>query len=163
MLRKLSLNMTLFVLSIGVSVLAQADVPNKPFLTLVAAEHVMQAALAQAKRLKAPGGSIAVVDDGGHLVLLKRLDNTMPATPPVATGKARTAAIFKTPTAKFETIIRDGRTPMLNIEGFTPMRGGVPIVVGGMVIGAIGVSGAASAAQDEEIALAGAAAIGSQR
>jgi len=141
---------------------AQAEVPSKPYLTLAAAEHVMQAAVREANRLKAPGGSIAIVDDGGHLVLLRRLDNTMPATPPVATGKARTAAIFKTPTSKFETIITEGRTPMLAVEGFMPMRGGVPLVVDGVVIGAIGVSGAASANQDEEIALAGAAVIESQ-
>lgn len=152
---------TLIMLCFGLGTVALADVPTKPYLTLAAAERVMQAAVAEARDLKAPG-SIAIVDDGGHLVLLQRLDNTMPATPPVATGKARTAAIFKTPTAKFETIIRDGRTPMLNIEGFTPMRGGVPIVVDGVVIGAIGVSGAASAVQDEEIALAGAAATGNQ-
>lgn len=156
-------SITLIILYLALVAVAQADVPSKPYLTLAAAEHVMQAALAQAKNLKAPGGTIAIVDDGGHLVLLKRLDHTMPATPPVASGKARTAAIFKTPTAKFETIIRDGRTSMLNIEGFTPMRGGVPIVVDGVVIGAIGVSGAASAKQDEEIALVGAAAIGDQR
>lgn len=155
-------SIALIVMCFGLSAMAQGEVPSKPFLTVATAERVMQTALAEVNRLKAPGGSIAIVDDGGHLVLLKRLDNTMPATPPVAIGKARTAAIFKTPTAKFETIIREGRTPMLNIEGFTPMRGGVPITVDGFVIGGIGVSGAASAAQDEDIALAGAAAIGSE-
>lgn len=154
---------TLFVLtilSLGLGTAPRADVPTKPYLTLADAQHVMQAAMTKAKNVKAPGGSIAIVDDGGHLVLLQRLDNTMPATPPVATGKARTAAIFKTPTSKFETIVTEGRTPMLAVDGFMPMRGGVPLVVNGVVIGAIGVSGAASAAQDEEIALAGAAAIG---
>lgn len=145
---------------IALTVPAAASMPTKPYLTLEHAERVMRAALAEAERLKAPGGSIAIVDDGGHLLLLRRLDNTMPATPPVATGKARTAAIFKTPTARFEEIISNGRTPMLNIADFTPMRGGIPIVVDGVVIGAIGVSGAASAAQDEEIALAGASVIG---
>ena len=153
---------TLMILCMGLGTSAEADVPTKPYLTLTDAQHVMQAALAKATAIKAPGGSIAIVDDGGHLVLLQRLDNTMPATPPVATGKARTAAIFKTPTSKFETIVTEGRTSMLAVEGFMPMRGGVPLVVNGIVIGAIGVSGAASAAQDEEIALAGAAAIGSQ-
>ncbi len=154
-----SITLILLVLTVGSAV--QADVPSKPYLTLAAAERVMHAALSEASRIKAPGGSIAIVDDGGHLVLLRRLDNTMPATPPVAVGKARTAAIFKTPTSKFETIITEGRTPMLAVEGFMPMRGGVPLVIDGVVIGAIGVSGAASAAQDEEIALAGATAIGS--
>lgn len=153
---------SLVFLLIGLVAASYADIPSKPYLNLETADRVLKTALAEAKRLKAPGASIAIVDDGGHLLLLRRLDNTMPATPPVATGKARTAAIFKTPTAKFETIISDGRTPMLAIEGFMPMRGGVPIVIDGFVIGAIGVSGAASAAQDEEIALAGAAAVGQE-
>ena len=159
MRQKIRFLITLTVLSIGLGVVAHADVPTKPYLTLAGAEHVMQAAMAKARAIKAPGGSIAIVDDGGHLVLLQRLDNTMPATPPVAIGKARTAAIFKTPTSKFETIVTEGRTSMLAVEGFMPMRGGVPLVVNDVVIGAIGVSGAASAAQDEEIALAGAAAV----
>jgi len=162
MRQKICSLITLVVLSIGFGSSAHADVPTKPYLTLVDAELVMQAALEKVRAVKAPGGSIAIVDDGGYLVLLRRLDNTMPATPPVATGKARTAAIFKTPTSKFETIITEGRTPMLAVEGFMPMRGGVPLVVDGVVIGAIGVSGAASAAQDEEIALAGAAVLRGQ-
>lgn len=160
--QKNDLSIMLFLLLVVVGSVALAEAPSKPFLTLAAAERVMHAALLEAGRLEAPGGSIAIVDDGGHLVLLRRLDNTMPATPPVAIGKARTAAIFKTPTSRFESIITEGRTPMLAIEGFMPMRGGVPLVVDGVIIGAIGVSGAASAAQDEEIALAGAAALGSE-
>lgn len=160
--KRLAVLATLAVLCLGQSATADTDIPNKPYLSLAAADRMMQAALAYAIKHRAPGASIAIVDDGGHLVMLRRLDNTMPATPPIATGKARTAAIFKTPTARFETIIRDGRTPMLNIEGFTPMRGGVPIIVNEVVIGAIGVSGAASAEQDEEIALAGAAVLGEQ-
>lgn len=133
-----------------------ADPPVKPVLTASAAERVMVAAVKEALRLKAAGGTIAIVDDGGHLLLLKRLDNTMPGTPPVATGKAWTAATFKNPTAKFEEIIRAGRTPMLNIPNMMPMQGGIPLKIEGQVVGGIGVSGAASAPQDEEIAIAGA-------
>jgi glc operon protein GlcG len=144
----------LAMLALAASADAQS-LEHKPALTLEGATEVMAAAKAEAKRLNAPDGTIAIVDDGGHLILLERLDGTFPSTPPVATGKARTAAIFRTPTARFETIIRDGRTPMLNIEGFTPMQGGVPIVAAGHVVGGIGVSGAASAPQDEEIAIAG--------
>jgi glc operon protein GlcG len=81
----------------------------------------------------------------------------------VSAGKARTAALFRKPTRVFEDIIRRGRTPMLKIDDFTPMQGGVPIVVAGEVVGAIGVSGAASAPQDEVLALAGAAAFGGQQ
>lgn len=133
-----------------------ADPPMKPILTASAAERVMAAALKEATRLNAPGGTIAIVDDGGHLLLLKRLDNTMPGTPPVATGKAWTAATFKNPTAKLEEIIRAGRTPMLNIPNVMPMQGGIPLKINGYVVAGIGVSGAASAPQDEEIPIAGA-------
>src|SRR5262249_56952556 len=72
-------------------------------------------------------------------------------------GKARTAVLFKKPTRFFEELINKGRTAMTAVDGFTPLIGGIPIVVDGQVVGGIGVSGAASANQDEELALAGAA------
>jgi glc operon protein GlcG len=113
--------------------------------------------------LNAPGGVIAVVDDGGSLIALERLDNTFAAGSNISIGKARTAALFRKPTKVFEDTINKGRTTMVtvtsDIEGFTPLQGGVPIESDGQVIGAIGVSGAASAQQDEDIALAGAKAI----
>ena len=102
---------------------------------------------------------IAVVDDGGNLMALERLDGTFAAGANISIGKARTAALFKKPTAFFEDIIRKGRTPMVALNDFTPLQGGVPIVVGDQVVGAVGVSGAASAQQDEEMAMAGAAAV----
>jgi glc operon protein GlcG len=139
--------------------IAGVDLDSRPRMTLEGARKVLEAAKAEARRVQAPGGTIAVVDDGGHLLLLERPDGTAPVTPPIAIGKARTAALFRSPTSKFEQIIRDGRTPMLAIEGWTPMQGGVPIVVDGQVVGAVGVSGAASAPQDEEIAIAGAKAL----
>src|SRR5206468_9434196 len=74
-------------------------------------------------------------------------------------GKARTAAIFKKPTKAFEETIKGGRTAMIALNDFTPLQGGVPITIDGQVIGAIGVSGAASAHRDEEIAVAGATAV----
>jgi glc operon protein GlcG len=73
-------------------------------------------------------------------------------------GKARTAAIFKKPTKDFEDTINKGRFTMTALPDFTPLQGGVPIVHDGQVIGAIGVSGAKSAQQDEEVAKAGAVA-----
>jgi glc operon protein GlcG len=136
----------------------QAQVVDKKALTLEGARHVIATAIGEARRLQAPGGVIAVVDDGGHLIALERLDGSFPAAGAIAIGKARTAAIFKRPTRAFEDIIRNGRTPMLALSDFTPLQGGVPLVVGEDVVGAIGVSGAASAQQDEDIALAGAAA-----
>ena len=77
----------------------------------------------------------------------------------ISTGKARTAALFKKPTAAFEELIRGGRTPMIALEDFTPLQGGVPIEVNGTVVGAIGVSGAANQQRDEDVAKAGAAAV----
>jgi glc operon protein GlcG len=117
-----------------------------------------KAAAAEAKAHR-DGGAIAVVDEGGHLLCLERLDRTFPAGANVSIGKARTAALFQKPTGAFEEIIRSGRTPMIALADFTPLQGGVPIVVDGVVIGAIGVSGAASRRRDEAVAQAGAAAL----
>jgi glc operon protein GlcG len=84
---------------------------------------------------------------------------TFAASGPISIGKARTAVLFKKPTAAFEEIIKGGRTPMLTLEEFTPLQGGVPIQVAWTIVGGIGVSGAASAQQDEDVAKAGAAAL----
>lgn len=134
---------------------AGAQVLDKKGIGLDGARHVIAVAVAEATRLKA-GGAIAVVDEGGSLVALERLDGTFAASARIAIGKARTAASFQRPTKAFEDIIRAGRTPMVALEDFTPLEGGVPIVVNGHVVGAVGVSGAASAQQDEEIAQAAA-------
>ncbi|MDX2147354.1 MAG: heme-binding protein [Planctomycetota bacterium] len=127
-------------------------------LTLAGAELVIQAASRFAAG-KAGTGSIAVVDSGGHLLMLHRLDGTFPASARISEGKARTAAIFRKPTRDFEQAINGGRTAMAAMDGWTPLQGGVPVIVDGICVGAVGVSGAASAAQDDEIASAGAAAI----
>lgn len=127
-------------------------------LTLDGAKKVAAAAAANA-RAHGEAAAIAIVDDGGNLISVERLDGTFPAGARISIGKARTAALFKKPTAAFEDIIRNGRTPMIALEDFTPLQGGVPIVVDGAVVGAIGVSGAASAQRDEEVAKAGAAAL----
>src|SRR6266542_4007737 len=103
----------------------------------------------------APGGVIAVVDEGGNLMALERLDGTFAMGATISIGKARTAVLFKKPTRFFEELINKGRTAMTAVDGFTPLIGGIPIVIDGQVVGGIGVSGAASANQDEELALAG--------
>jgi glc operon protein GlcG len=77
----------------------------------------------------------------------------------ISVGKARTAAIFQRPTKVFEDAIKAGRTSMVALSDFTPLQGGIPIMADGRFLGAIGVSGAASAQQDEEIAMAGASAL----
>jgi glc operon protein GlcG len=137
---------------------AQAQTVQKKGLTLEGAKKMIAAAVAEAKSKNAPGGAIAVVDDGGNLVAVERLDNTFAAGANISIGKARTAALFKRPTKFFEDVINKGRIAMATLSDFTPLQGGVPIIVDGQVIGAIGVSGAASAQQDEELAIAGAAA-----
>lgn len=146
-----SLALLMLVLSVSV---AQGQVTDRKVLTLDGAKQVAAAAVAEARRLNAPGGVIAVVDDGGNLMYLERLDGTFPAGAHISTGKARTAALFRRPTSVFENIVNNGRTVMVAIEDFTPLQGGVPVTLNGQIVGAVGVSGAASAQQDEEIAVA---------
>jgi glc operon protein GlcG len=150
---------TLALLFFTANMLHAQPTAQKQTLTLAGAKKVIAAAAAKSKELNAPGAVIAVVDDGGNLMALERLDNTFAAGALISYGKARTSAIFKRPTAVFEKIIREGRTPMVALNDFTPLQGGVPIEMNGQVVGAIGVSGAASAQQDEELALAGANAL----
>ncbi len=141
-----------------VSTQAHAQVAEKRALTLAGAEKVVASALSEARRLKTTG-AVAVVDDGGNLLALERIDGTFAAAGRISTGKARTAALFKKPTRAFEEIIGKGRTAMVALEDFTPLQGGIPLMVDGQIVGAVGVSGAASAQQDEELAVAAAAAL----
>src|SRR5437899_8821173 len=138
---------------------AQAQVSDKRVLNLEGAKKVIAAAVAEAKSKNAPGAAIAVVDEGGNLVAVERLDNTFAAGANISIGKARTAVLFKRPTKFFEDVINKGRTAMTTLNDFTPLQGGIPIIVDGQIIGAVGVSGAASAQQDEELAIAGANAL----
>jgi glc operon protein GlcG len=142
-----------------VATLVTAQTVEKKTLTLKGAESVIAAAKAEAQKLQAPGGVIAVVDDGGNLMALERLDGTFSAGANISIGKARTAVMFKKPTRFFEELINSsgkGRTVMTALENFTPLIGGIPITVDGQIVGGVGVSGAASADQDEKLAIAGA-------
>lgn len=143
--------------------LPSAALAEKKEMTLEIAKKLIGAAVAEAKTKSAPGGAIAVVDAGGHVVAVERLDNTFAAGANISIGKARTAALFKRPTKFFEDVINKGRTAMASLPDFTPLQGGIPIVVDGEIIGAVGVSGAASAQQDEELAIAGANALASMK
>lgn len=139
-----------------------ADSMNQQQLTLDGAQRVVSAAVAYARKNNAPGGAIAVVDNGGHIILVERLDGTFAAGATISIGKARTAVMFKRPTKGIEDIINKGRTamvPVAEVTWFTPLQGGVPLMIGNEIVGGIGVSGAASAQQDEEIAIAGAQAL----
>jgi len=138
---------------------AYAQVADKKSLTLEGARTVIAGAKQYAAANKAPGGVIAVVDDGGNLIALERLDGTFSAGSNISVGKAKTAVMFKRPTKFFEDLIKNGRTAMVALPDFTPLQGGVPIVIEGQIIGGVGVSGAASAIQDEELALAGVGAL----
>ena len=137
----------------------RAQIVEKKSLDLSGAKKAIAAAADYAKKNNAPGGVIAVVDEGGNLMALERLDGTFAMGATISIGKARTAVLFKKPTRFFEELINKGRTAMTAVNGFTPLIGGIPIVVDGQVVGGIGVSGAASANQDEELALAGANAV----
>ncbi len=149
----------ILVLFLMFSGLLQAQVVDKKGMSLEGARIVIVGAVEEAKKLNAPGGVIAVVDEGGNLVAVERLDNTFAAGANISIGKARTAAIFKRPTKVFEDVIKNGRTSMVALADFTPLQGGIPILIDGQVVGAVGVSGAASAEQDEQLAIAGANAL----
>jgi len=131
---------------------------DKHVLTLAGARTVAAAAEAEAKRLNTTG-AVAVVDDGGNLLYLMRIDRTFPAGSAVAIEKARTAATFRMPTRNLEDAVKNGRVSLVAVSAMTPLAGGVPIVIDGEIVGAVGVSGAASAQQDEELAKVAAAAI----
>lgn len=136
------------------AVAAQAQLPTKQVLTLDTAKKIATAAEAEAKKRGATV-VIAVVDDGGYLLVLERLDDTQVASVDVGIAKARTAAIFRRPSGVFEDQVKNGRIAALALPGAVALKGGVPIVVDGKVIGAVGVSGN-SPQEDEDIARAAA-------
>jgi glc operon protein GlcG len=144
----------------GASVTA-AELPTKHTLTLNAARQVIAFAEAKARENDWPG-VIAVVDSGGYLIAIERMDaSPMLASTELAPAKARTAALFGKPTRSLEDAIRNGRVAATT-AGFVEMDGGVPIVVGGEIVGAIGVS-TAQPNWDIAIAEAGAAALEEKR
>jgi glc operon protein GlcG len=161
-LRRFARNALVAAAVLGMSAVRAADTAAAPTLTLEGAERIVAAAVAYARSHDAPGAAIAVVDAGGHPILVERLDGTFPAGADISVGKARTAVMFRRPTRGLEEAINKGRDAMIPVAAvtwFTPLQGGVPVVVDGRVVGGVGVSGAASAQQDEELALAGAQAL----
>ncbi len=145
------------LLLLAAAMMVAAELPTKQVLTLDAAKKIVAAAEAEAKK-RGSTVVIVIVDDGGHVLLLERLDDTQVASVEVGIGKARTAAIFRRPSKVFEDQIREGRVAALALPGATPLQGGVPLILNGKVIGAIGVSGN-TPQEDEDIAKAGAAAL----
>jgi glc operon protein GlcG len=135
-----------------------AHLRQQPTLTLEAAKAIAAAAeaFAQERRWHV---CVAVVDPAGGLVLFHALDETQAASQEIAIAKARTAARFKRPTKALEDAIAGGRTALLGMPGLVAVDGGLPVMVDGKVVGAVGVSGMQSA-QDAEVAQAGLAALG---
>lgn len=132
---------------------------QKPVLTLVDANRILDGAQ---KEAEANGWNvaIAVVDDGGHLLALRRLDDCAPMGSTVAAEKARTAAVGRKESQVFEDMINGGRAAFLSVPGLEgTMTGGIPVIVDGQVAGAVGVSGV-KPDQDAQTAKAGAAAVG---
>jgi glc operon protein GlcG len=137
------------------SAYAQAPMPYGPAITLEQAKEVVAGAEAEAQRNNWPV-VIAIVDTGGNLVMLQRLDNAQFGSLEVARQKAWSAAAFRRPTKVFEEGLAGGGAGLriLSLAGATPLEGGIPIAVDGQIVGAIGVSGVTSQ-QDAQIAQAG--------
>jgi uncharacterized protein GlcG (DUF336 family) len=154
------LKLKMFATALLVSLFAMGSLPapaqlaDKKSLTLEAAKKIAVAAEAEAKK-NSWNVVIAIVDDGGHLIYLQRMDGTQTGSVDVAIKKAQTAINFKRPTKVFEDAVAGGRQVILALHGALPIEGGVPVTVGGQIIGAIGVSGVKST-EDGQIAKAGA-------
>jgi glc operon protein GlcG len=135
----------------------EAVVLDKKVLSLAAARAITAAAETEA-RARGLGVVIVVVDDTGNVIQLTRMDTAQVASVNVGIGKARTAAIYRRPSRDFEEQIKNGRVAALALADATPLQGGVPILLDGKVVGAVGVSGDTPQA-DEDIAVVGARAL----
>ncbi len=126
---------------------------NQLALSIDDARKMADGARAEAKK-QGWNVVIAIVDDGGHLMYLERCDGTQKASSTIAVDKARTAIMFKRPSKALEDVVASGRVAVMSLSGVTPVEGGLPIVVDGQFLGAIGVSGVQSS-QDAQVAKAG--------
>lgn len=133
--------------------------PYGPSITIAQAKRVADAALAPA-RTNQWTMVIAIVDPGGHLVYLEKMDETQIGSVAIAEAKARSAALFKRPTKMFQERLARGGDGLLvlRLQGAMPVEGGLPILLDGKVIGALGVSGGSSE-EDEVCAKTGVAAL----
>jgi glc operon protein GlcG len=123
---------------------------SKAVLTVVEATQILEAARAEAEKNQW-AVTIAVVDDGGHLLALLRLDGCAPIGAYIATEKARTSALGRRESKQYEDMINGGRTAFLSAPLAGTLEGGVPVVVDGNVVGAVGVSGV-KPDQDSQVA-----------
>jgi glc operon protein GlcG len=146
----------LIALALGAAA-ATAQLADKKALTLEAAKQIAAAAEKEAASNKLTM-VIAILDDGGNLIYLERMDETQIGSIEVAQQKARSAVAFKRPTKAFEDAVAGGRNAILKLPGAIPVEGGIPLTVNGKIIGAIGCSGGSSQ-QDGVVAKAGADAL----
>jgi uncharacterized protein GlcG (DUF336 family) len=153
-MRRISLIVCALVL---LSLPAAAQTAERKVITLDGAKAILAAAEAEAMKNKWTV-AMAVVDESGNLIAFHKIDDTQVGSVDIAIGKARTAARMKRPTKALEDAVAGGRTVMLAVDGITPLEGGVPVMLDGRVIGAVGVSGVTSQ-QDAQVAQAGAAAL----
>ena len=130
---------------------------QRPMLTLEDCKKISAAAEAEARRNNW-NVCIAILDDGGHLLHLARMDGATPANARIAVEKGRTAAETRRSTANWQERVAK-RTELLRMPGVTPVQGGLPIVVDGTCVGGVGISGVQSH-EDEQIAAAGIKALG---
>lgn len=138
-----------------------SQLASKKALTLDAAKKIAAAAEAEARKNNW-NVVICVVDDGASLLYLQRMDGTQIGSLEIAQGKARTAIKMKRPSKVLEDAVGGGRNAILTLPDVLPVEGGVPLVLNGEFLGAVGVSGVTSA-QDGQIAAAGAAALASMK
>ena len=147
-----------FLLALGFMLLAAGAMAQErpPYGQEIGVDQAKKIAAGAVAESKKNGWrmAIAIVDNHGFLVYYERMDDTQTASVGVALDKAKAAAMFRRPTKAFEDGIAKGRVALLGLNGATPIEGGLPIMVGGKVIGAIGVSGANSD-QDAAAATAG--------
>jgi glc operon protein GlcG len=156
MFMRLSLLMTMILMLAGTSAVAQMPNPYGEPINVDSAKKAVGPAIAEARKNKW-AVAVAIVDIGGELVYFEKMDGTQTGSVSVSIEKARTAALFKRPTQTFEEAVAGGATgmPMLGLRTAVPLEGGIPLVMGGKIVGAIGVSGATSA-QDGQCAKMGA-------
>jgi glc operon protein GlcG len=148
---------------LGSSVLHAQRWPNPygPSITLAQAKTAAAAALAETKKNEWTM-AVAIVDTAGNLVYFEKIDGTQTASVNVAIAKARSSVLFKRPTKAFEDLLAKGGPATLRLlamQDVVPDEGGYPLVVNGAIVGAIGMSGGTTAAQDGQCAMAGAAAL----
>jgi uncharacterized protein GlcG (DUF336 family) len=144
-------------LSIGVALAGPAAAQQRPSygptVNLETAKKIAAGAVAEARK-NSWNVAIAIVDNHGFLVYYEMMDDTQTASANIAVEKAKTAAMFRRPSKAFEDAIAGGRQAVLGLPGATPIDGGLPIVVGGRIVGGVGVSGVQSH-EDAQIARAG--------